>query len=513
LENSGELNSTIASGSGEEVYAKIRKNSFYTLLERILVPAFNFFITVFIIRQLTIGDYGIYNILIAIMGYIALLSSLGLPGVFRRFIPEFYQKKEIAKIIQLVKKGMSLRFIISGGIILLLLFFSSEIGQFFKFSRAFQYLAVFSIGIVFYMQALLLKNVMVSMFLHKQFLISQLIYVIFRASILYILLALGKGLLGLLIGESIVYVLLYMLFQFFYLRFLKKQPSKDREELPRKRLLRFGGLSYFNEVGEKILAVSTDFFIISVFLGPEAVGIYGFATWIMTIASRFLPHTIFINIIRPLFFAQYIQKKDPEWLKKMFILLVKITAFFSLPLVANIFILGDKLIYYVFDPKYLKSLTVLWIVAGFFTVNYLMTLIELVLQSIEKVQILFYSKIFAVYNLILDLLVVKAYGIIGIAIVTCTAVLFKNIFCYFYARKYISLSFDIKNLGKIASNSLVMAVPIFLLRNYVQSVISLVIVIMIGVFVYFVISSLNKSFSHEEKRIINRILPKPVFIF
>jgi len=312
---------------GEAVYSQIREKTFFTLLERIFVPIITFLISVYVIRTLSIEDYGIYNVLIAIMQYVAFLSSLGIPNVFDRFIPEFFQKGEIAKLKKVVQKGMLWMFLLSLGIVLAMIIFSKEVAMLFKLGNAFRYLVVFSVGIIFFLQAALFSRVLISIFHHKQFFIAKLIYVVFRGLLLYFLLDFGAGLMGLLIGESIAYMVWYIIFYLFYREFLKKNLCQEKGEFPLKRLIKFGGYSYFSEAGHNILSVASDYFIISAVLGPQAVGIYAFGAHVVFLASRLLPHVAFINVIKPVFFARYSQNNDPKQIRSMFKILIKITAF------------------------------------------------------------------------------------------------------------------------------------------------------------------------------------------
>lgn len=497
----------------ESMSTLIRKNSLFVLIERSIDPVVNLLVTIYIVRKLSVDEYGIYNILFALLGYVALISSLGLPNIFQRFIPEFYQKNQIAKLKKLVDKGLLFGFVLCVGILLIIFLFSKQISELFKFKGAFRYLIVFSVAIVFYFESGLLNVTLFSIFHHKKYVISQISYVLFRALILYFILERGGGLVGLLIAESLSCGLLFLLLFYHYRRFLAKYSLDTSVELPVRRLMRFGGFSYFNELGAVILDVSTDFFVISAFLGPVAVGIYAFANRVMKLSTHVLPQSVFINIIRPAFFSKYAQDENLVQLNKMFNFLVKITAFFSFPLVIGVIVLGDKLIIHIFDPKYLESLKVLWIVAGFTSMYFFVNPLGLVLQSTEKVQILLYSKVFAIYNLIGDLLVVKSFGVVGVALVTGSAVLFKNVFCYFFARKYARLITDFKALGKIVLNSFILGVVLYLLRNLIVSSLSFIVVIFVGGIIYFAISYFNRAFSEEERRIINKILPKPVFAF
>jgi O-antigen/teichoic acid export membrane protein len=233
----------------------------------------------------------------------------------------------------------------------------------------------------------------------------------------------------------------------------------------------------------------------------------------MALATHILPQFVFWNIIRPAFFTMYIRDDGPDQINSRFNFLVKIVAFFSVPLVFAILVLGDKMIIHIFDPKYLNSLKVLWIVAAFTIFNFFFEPIGLVLQSVEKVEILFYSKIFAVYNLVTSLLWIKPYGIMGVAVSTGSAILFKNIFCYFFAKKYARLRVDFRGIGIIAVNSLIMAVILMLVRPWARSLATFILICLMGLGVYLALGVLNKAFSKSERDFVNKVLPKPVFIF
>jgi O-antigen/teichoic acid export membrane protein len=447
------------------------------------------------------------------MLYVGLFSSLGLPSLFLRFIPEFYQKNEIGKLRKFVRKGLFLRFLLASSLILILLTFSAPLGKLFNFGQAMEYLKLFALAIIFYLETGLQGIILTSVFHHKWYAMAQVTYILIRAAILFVLLKKGFGLDGLLLGESAAYAFLFLIQQVFYRRFLSTHPARGDVQLPYKRLARFGGFTFFNEVGVLVLSDSTDVFVITAFLGPAAVGTYAFATRVMTLASHILPQQIFLNVIRPAFFTTFLQADDSHQINKMFSFLVKIITFFSIPLVVAIIILGDKMILYVFDPKYLSSLRVLWIVAAFTALNFLFEPIGLILQSIEKVEILFYSKIFTIYNLVTSLLWVEPYGIMGVAVSTGSAILFKNLFCYYFAKRYVRLRLDIKGLATIAVNALVMGAAIALLRPWAKSLITFILVCIIGLGVYLAMAFVNKAFLKSESDYINKVLPKPVFVF
>lgn len=497
----------------KDLYSLIRKNSLYVILERLIVPIINIVITIYIIRKLAITDYGIYNILFALMGYISLFSSFGLPNIFKRYIPEFFERNQISNLRYLVIKGLILRLLFSSILILIVLIFSRQLESLFHLEQGLKYLAIFAIAIIFSLQTNLLNITLTSAFHHKKCFIGQISYAMFRGVVIYTLLKIGKGLVGLLIAESLAFVFLFVIQSFFYKRLISNYPKDEKADFPLKRVIRFGGFDFFNEMGAKVLSKSTDYFVISAFLSPVSVGLYAFADRIMRHISHILPHFFFMNLIQPAFYAKYTQSDDSEILNRAFYFLVKINSFFVIPLFVGIVLLGDKLIFYVFDPKYMQAFPILIVIATFGALDAFLYPIGLVVRSIERVEINLYSKIFAIYNLILDIIVVKPFGIMGVAIVTSTAFLFKNIFSFILTRRHTPLNICWHSLIKVIVNAIIMGITLFLLESYIKNVLSFVLVIITGIIIYSTMSYFNKVFSEQERKIINKILPKPIFIF
>jgi len=137
----------------------------------------------------------------------------------------------------------------------------------------------------------------------------------------------------------------------------------------------------------------------------------------------------------------------------------------------------------------------------------------LVVQAVERVEINLFSKIFSVYNIVGDILVVKRYGVVGVAVVTGTAILFKNLFIYMMARKHVKFSVDLGSLAKIAINSIIMAVIVYSMKGMIKNIYYFGVVVVMGAMIYFAISFFNKSFFAQEREIINKIISKPLFNF
>ncbi len=492
----------------------IRKNSLFMLGQKLITPALKFLLTVYIVRKLTVEAYGIFGVLGTIMDYIILFSAFGLPSIFQRFLPEFTSKNEEGKAKHLINRGLLLSLAFAIIFISIAFLFSDKLGLLLKIEDYSSYFILLIPGIIFYHQALLLGSALTSMFLHKYYVLAQVVYCTFRCGIIFYFLKIGLDLKGVILGEVIAYGMLFLFQAYFYSKKFSGQIQiQEKSKIDVKRLVRYGGFSYFNEMGAKILDVTTDLIIISAFLGPAAAGTYAFAYSIITLFSKAMPHKLFKEVIRPAFFIKFVEDNNRKKLENMVNMLVKFIAFFYLPIVVGIIILGDKIIVHIFDPKYLNALSVLWIVAGFTALNSIQFPLGMVAQAVERPEINFYSKIFSIYNIIANILVINHLGIVGVAIVTCTAILFKNIFMYRFTQKYISYSIDLKPAGRILFNAFVMGLLVYSLKGFVVNLASLMGVVLMGGIFYLMISFINKSFSVKEREIINKILPRPVFVF
>ena len=497
----------------QDFNVRIKENARYILLQKFITPAINLIITIYIVRKLSIIDYGIYNLLYAIIGYLTLFSSMGMLNAFQRYIPEYFTKKHYSKVKRLVNWGLAIRLSVALVIFLIILTSGDSVNSLVKTDNLNLYIQIFLIGIILFLEIQLIEITLSSLLFNKAIMISYLIATIIKGGFIYLFLESGLGLKGLLFAETIYFGLLFLLQYFFYFTGFAKKYSSFDSSLSAKRILRYCAFSYLDEIGWTILDVKTDFFIISSFLGPAMVGIYAFANQIIEIISRVMPFKIMNSLIRTVFFSKFSSKSEASQLIKHYNFLNKIIAFISFPILFIVLIYGDKIIIYLFDPKYLPALQTLWVFASFTTIINFQFPLQLVLQAMEKVEITFYAKIFSIYNLIGDLIIVQIYGILGIAVITCTARLFQFIFILYRVRRIIDLKVELKSLVKIFINSMLMLAGLIVVKDFIVNAFGLIIFSILGLIFYMFISYFNKSFFNDEREFINRLLPRPIFVF
>ncbi|WP_343207479.1 lipopolysaccharide biosynthesis protein [Arenimonas maotaiensis] len=486
----------------------IRNSNFWSLVKLLTSLSVGFFITTYIVRTLGVHEYGVYSVLFSLIGIVAALASFGIQDVFRRFIPEALQQNRVGLLIRLVSYGLLVRMVSSVLVVVIIWILSDPVGRFLKIPDFSNYFMVFGVGIVAYLEAGLLTVVLHSTFLHKYSAISNAIYVLMRGGMALVVLESGYGVTGLLWVEALSWSAWAIIQWIFY---KKAFPSTNRltqdENLDSARIIKYGGMSSLNDIGGSILGVSTDFIIITAYLGPSAVALYAFSDRVIKMINNCLPHAVLADVIRTSFFSKYAQSQNPVDLEKMFNLVLKISGVALIPIAFGIFVLSDTLITYVFKDDYLEAESIFWLLALFSVINMFAYPTGLVLQAIEKVSVILYSKVFAVLNILLSIVAVKKYGVMGVVISTCICTFFKNYYCFYRMNKSLKIDVDWTGIAKIASSSLGMCLVIIFLRNYVTGLVSLSTVILFSAIVYYLAIRIFSPFTSGERHFINRVVP------
>jgi len=95
--------------------------------------------------------------------------------------------------------------------------------------------------------------------------------------------------------------------------------------------------------------------------------------------------------------------------------------------------------------------------------------VGLIAQLKEKADIILYSKVFAVYNLVADIFLIKYFGIWGAVAATGTAVLGKNIFIWYSVREEASF----RGMGEYFYRSILfwisVSVMVFCIKYFVSN--------------------------------------------
>jgi O-antigen/teichoic acid export membrane protein len=459
------------------------------------------FVTVYVIRQLPIADYGLFNLFQDTIVLVGVIFAFGIPSLIERFLPELYERGLFEELKRWVKKALIARFLLGLLGALICLFGRDYLGAFLHSEKFTDLYPVFAIGLVFTILNMTSQMVLDTFLQQKRRNIIRIIVSTLRAGLYFAAIYFGYGLLGILWSFSISAVVGSLLF-ILTIR-ATKYPANvtPRTEglgsLP-ARLKRYGGYSYANEMGSLILSRRVDNYLISTFSNTVAVGFYSFAARIVDMFIALTPFRVGTLIISTILFRQFTGDPTLEFLQRRFNLLTKLCYYLTLPLLLILVGLSRQ-VTMIIDPRYVTASGILALIAAFEIFNIFSWPIAWMAQSAERPEVQLYSKIGAIYNIISALILIPVYGPLGAAWATGTSSLMKNILMYIFLKRHLPLKFPWASLGKLSLAGLASLAVLVSLQSFVTGVFSLMFAAGVGVLSFVVASRMLRPFNPAER--------------
>jgi len=408
----------------------------FTIIFRGLAQVMSLLAIVVLVRVLSQHDYGVYSLLYTAMSVIGMLFSFGIANTLQRFIPDYYSRGEfkIANTIQNI--AMLIRLVSNISIIFIFFAFWDNIAPLLKIEQFKEYFFLFTIVIILHFQRGILEVCLTSYFLHKYSQGLSCIFILLKGMGYISALVFSWDLWAILIIDLIASIVVFIGLQLAYWNKIPKDKGTIERigKRDKKRLIRYAFFYNFNDAGVGLLDSSTDNLFLAFYLNPVAVGAYAFCHKFTFMVGRIMPISYLIEVIRPAFFTQTDRQTD-EGINRNFQLMLKLIYLFQLPTLIFICVFAEQLIMVVFDGKFIEYSGVLIAVFLFSVINAFQLPVGLVIQLKEKVEIVLYSKIFAVYNIIANIILIPIWGVWGAVFATGTASLFKNLFVWFFVRR------------------------------------------------------------------------------
>jgi O-antigen/teichoic acid export membrane protein len=483
-----------------------RRSMVATLAQKIVTPGLSFAITVLLARGLSKQEYGVYGVFQGMLPYAALASSLGLAYVFLRFIPEYHTRGDDGLVKRLVNGGVALRLAAGVVTLILALVFYRRLGAFFHVAGYRDLFAVFCLAMLVMFEATLLSQALNALFLHAYAVAAQVAYTVVKAGLLAMLVVSGhlnlKGAVWLeVVSAAVILTGVALAFQ---RQFGTHVASTSGLAKQRRRLARYAGFSVLNDAGSAVFSLSTDLLVIGHFLGATAVAPYYLASQLVERLGKLNPVVGFQTVVTPMFFTKY--AGDRARTTEMYRLLTKLSLFVIVPLVCVYPILGRQFVELVGGARYHKAFLLVGILIALGPVDAFAYPTGLVLQALERVDHVFYSRFFALYNLGASIVLVQRFGLVGAAVATASAVTLKNAYLTFWAVRLGGVSIPWGAILRLVTNSAVAAAVAFVVSGLVGGTAALVGGGILSVAAFLAVGRVNRVFTADEGVLINRLL-------
>ena len=384
-------------------------------------------VSVLIIRKLPVEDFGVYSLFLGSLTVISIFSINGVLLALRRFIPELIQKQYFTFHKTIIIKLFFISLLITFLLVAIIFQYKREIGILLNIPQFELYYSIFIINIFLYLQLTISQDILNSLFEQKFLTIVGISGMLVRG-VLYVILLNELTIELIFIVEAIsigLKAIPMAIYVYKKISELTKEnnlevKSNERKEL-RKRITRYTLLSTANEIGEGGFSQVSDYYFISAFLGPHAMGLYAFPYKLLSYLFSWIPIGKINELFKLYFINKYYEKKeDGSYLTSMFNFLLKINLLFYGIIITVVLSYQKVIQVYLFDSKYIETQLLVAIIFIFSLEKAIGYPTHVIIEIKEKIEYTLYAKVFAVFNVLAVIFVLRYtnWGIIGVACAT-----------------------------------------------------------------------------------------------
>ena len=388
--------------------------------------ASRYLIVIVLIKVLKTTGYGYYTIGLTVISIGLIFAKVGLHyGVFR-FIPIYIGQNNIGKIKGVI--SFSLKFVaISSIAISLLLFYSSEFIAvvLFKKPDLIRYIKLFSLTIPITALSGIVINVFKGFGVIKlKVFIEDLIVNISKIILFALCLYFGFGANGIVLSYLISAFLGLIIGIYFLLKLFPDLKSKNiKSEVNKNEILAYSGPLFISSFLAIILN-RIDILMLSFYLPADQVGIYSIANRLAVLVF-FIASSTFA-IFSPTI-AKYFGVKDRGEIQRLLNYFTRGVLIATIPIFLIITIF-NKDVLAVFGEECVTGSPALVILASSFLINSIFGFAGQVLGVVGRSKLILINSIGAsILNIVLNVVLIKRYGIVGAAFATGFSIVVVNI--------------------------------------------------------------------------------------
>ena len=413
-----------------ETLQKVAKGASIVFVGSVIGIIVAFVARVLIARNYTPEEYGIFSLGFVILSICTIIGTLGLQDGTARQIAYYTGKKDERKINGIISYSLLLG-LVAGGILFLLLFFSSSLisEKFFHLPSLSYTLKIFSFAIPFFILLYIFtaifrgfgsvkeKVIFMDFLRNLLFLLFLLCILWFTPSFKWVVLSFSASII-LTLALLLIYIIIKNPPIFSKISIKKVNHSTGKELLLFSLPLLFVSILY-------LIMNWTDTIMLGYFKTADIVGLYNAALPLGQFISVALSSMLFVYM--PIVSELHAKNQIYE-MKRSYVVLTKWLSAVTFPLAMIFALFPYTVLNFLFGHKYILAGTALQILAFGFFINNLMGPNGATLTAMGKTKFLMKVTFAAAcINVVLNALLIPKYGINGAAFATVTALILINI--------------------------------------------------------------------------------------
>ena len=191
----------------------------------------------------------------------------------------------------------------------------------------------------------------------------------------------------------------------------RKEGSPEWLANNKKRVFKYGLLNYLVGQSTLLYGSAPNRMLLAAYLPSANLAVFGFADGIANLTRRFTPTRLLLGFIRPIFMAHYSTKNDFKKLNRMSNFVFRINVILLVLPISILFVVGEPLFSWLTAGKYGDAA---YLLAGFLVLiifEGLYNQLELIVQAIERNQIIIVSNIIKSLPLLFVIPLIHTFGV------------------------------------------------------------------------------------------------------
>lgn len=437
-------------------------------------------ITIILGRYLGAGDLGLYRMVATLFGIAMLFAAVGIPAAIIKYVAEYQDDEK--KVCRIISSGVFASIMLGFIFFVALFYFSNDLANIFDMPELDELIQVLSFVFPFSLVGSTLLATLNGFRRMKTHAYATIIQSMLMLCATVLLIYIGYGVLGVVIGIVISSIGSCLYLVWILKKYLIKLTISQFADNSKMMLL-FGGQTVIaNSVN--MINYQADTLMVGYFLTKADVGFYGVAV-VFAKLLWLIPDSI-QRITYPMI-SEYHGKKMHETVRQVVTLTMKYTACISIIIGTSMLIYAKPIIIMVFGDSFIESVPPFYILIIGTMIFGIVKSVNSLFASIGRVDL--FAKmpaVAAIFNIVLNLLLIPIYGITGAAMATMASLLIYVIFMMYYMKKLLKITPDIFWYIKAAILTISLVFINNIIVNFIPLYLSGIVTILFGIAVMWI---------------------------
>jgi len=482
---------------------KVAKGTGIVFIGMFIGKAIGLFSRIFIARNFTKTEYGIYSLALVLFSIFVTVSTLGLKEGTARQISYFRVRDKVKVrgiIISSLQIAIVASLLLSAILFLLSNIISDNVFHSPRLSKPLKIvsIAIFFSGLIYILTSIFrgfdrvdVKAYFEDILRNGLFLFSLIFIILFNLSFIVVIYAFTAS-----------FIITWIAYTFYAMR--SPLPIKIEKSLaisPVGKELFFFSLPLLSILMLNMILMWGDNLLLGYFKTPAEVGLYNSAYPLAVLITFILSSTGFIYL--PI--ASHLYSKNLiEEIGRTYQILTKWMFSASLPIFFVLFLFPESVLNFLFGPDYISASLVLRILTLGFMIDVFLGLNGHSLVVFGKTKLLMFICLAgALTNIILNIILIPPFGIEGAALASAFSYFTLNLLTSIKLYQLTNIHPFSKNNLKPIGISIILLILIYIVSSFINIKFwSLPIILIIYLLGYFILLLLTKSFDKEDIRLM-----------